>query len=100
MGRNAGYIAIDCGIAVGATGIAIPELPFDKDTLINKIHTLSLKGKRNFIVMVSEGMGAEFSEGLAKVQQNGKWCIINKEGTVIVSDCSRWETTWSKVYVE
>ncbi len=66
MGRNAGYIAIDCGIAVGATGIAIPELPFDKDTLINKINKLSHEGKRNFIVMVSEGMGAEFSEGLAK----------------------------------
>lgn len=66
MGRNAGYIAIDCGIAVGATGIAIPELPFDKEALINKIQNLSSKGKRNFIVMVSEGMGADFSEALTK----------------------------------
>lgn len=66
MGRNAGYIAIDCGIAVGATGIAIPEIPFDKDALIEKIGRLSKEGKRNFIVMVSEGLGGEFAEGLAK----------------------------------
>lgn len=65
MGRNAGYIAIDCGIAVGASGIAIPEIPFDKDKLINDMITHSKQGKRNFIVMVSEGMGADFSEKLA-----------------------------------
>ena len=35
-------IAIDCGIAVGATGIAIPEIPFDNDALIEKILNLSL----------------------------------------------------------
>ena len=29
MGRNAGYIALECGIAVGATGIAIAEIPMD-----------------------------------------------------------------------
>lgn len=66
MGRNAGYIAIDCGIAVGSTGIAIPEIPFDKESLINNIHNLSKHGKRNFIVMVSEGMGHDFSENLTK----------------------------------
>ena len=66
MGRNAGYIALDCGIAVGSTGIAIPELDFDKDTLIKRIIYLSHHGKRNFIVMVSEGMGKNFADGLAK----------------------------------
>jgi len=64
MGRNAGYIAIDCGIAVGSTGIAIPEIPFDREKLINSITHLSKNGKRNFIVMVSEGMGSDFSETL------------------------------------
>ncbi|MBQ7399447.1 MAG: 6-phosphofructokinase [Clostridia bacterium] len=64
MGRHSGYIPVECGIAIGATGIAIPEIPFDKDKLINNITTLSHNGKRNFIVMVSEGMGKGYSQQL------------------------------------
>ena len=64
MGRSAGYIAIDCGIAVGASGIAIPEIPFDKEKLMADMIKHSHEGKRNFIVMVSEGMGKNFSEEL------------------------------------
>lgn len=66
MGRNAGYIALDCGIAVGAVGIGIREIPFDKNHLIDRINNLSHEGKRNFIVMVSEGLGAENTENLAE----------------------------------
>ena len=66
MGRNAGYIPVECGIAIGATGIAIPELPFDREKLISNISRLSANGKRNFIVIVSEGMGKGFSESLTK----------------------------------
>ena len=66
MGRNAGYIPVECGIAIGATGVAIPEIPFDKEKLIKKITALSANGKRNFIVMVSEGMGKGYSAELTK----------------------------------
>ena len=66
MGRNAGYIPVECGIAIGATGIAIPEIPFDKEKLMSDIIRLSKNGKRNFIVMVSEGMGKGFSADLTK----------------------------------
>ena len=65
MGRNAGYIALDCGIAVGAVGIAIREIPFDRADLINRISQLSKEGKRNFIVIASEGLGATHTEELA-----------------------------------
>lgn len=65
MGRNAGYIALDCGIAVGAVGIAIREIEFDKKELINRISALSKTGKRNFIVVASEGLGATHTEELA-----------------------------------
>ena len=66
MGRHAGYIPVECGIAIGATGIAIPEIEFDKEKLINNLINLSHNGKRNFIVMVSEGMGKGFSAELTK----------------------------------
>ena len=65
MGRNAGYIALDCGIAVGAVGIAIKEIEFDKKELIDRINALSKTGKRNFIVVASEGLGATHTEELA-----------------------------------
>lgn len=70
MGRNAGYIAVDCGIAVGSTGIAIPEISFDKQALLENIHNLSLHGKRNFIIIASEGMGNNFSEDLVSEIQD------------------------------
>ena len=66
MGRNAGYIALECGIAVGATGIAVAEIPIDKNELIERIKRLSSTGKRHFIVMVSEGMGSVYGEKLTE----------------------------------
>ena len=66
MGRGAGDIALQTALATGATGVAIPEVPFDEDALIEKIKRNRKKGKRNFIVIVSEGLGAEFSPALAK----------------------------------
>ena len=66
MGRNAGYIAINTGLATGAVGIAVEEFPFDADATIEKIKALKLAKKRNFIVIVSEAFGNEFSENLAK----------------------------------
>ena len=65
MGRNAGYIALECGIASGATGIAIGEIPFNKEELINRIEALSKKGRRHFIIIASEGLGATYTEELA-----------------------------------
>ena len=37
MGRHAGYIALQVGIATGATGILVPEIPVDLDRLVKKI---------------------------------------------------------------
>ncbi len=66
MGRNAGWIALQCGIASGAVAIAIGEVEFDADAAIARINKLRARGKRSFIVVVSETFGAEFSEGFAK----------------------------------
>src|SRR6186713_96512 len=37
MGRNAGFIALNSGVAGGADVILIPEIPFDLDRVCNKI---------------------------------------------------------------
>ncbi len=66
MGRNAGWIALESGIATGAVAIAIGETPFDADAAIERIKRQRAAGHRSFIVVVSETFGGDFSEGLAK----------------------------------
>ncbi len=64
MGRNAGYIALNAGIAVGATYIITKEEPYTMNDVIQKILKGKKNGKHHFIVVVSEGIGN--SEQIAK----------------------------------
>lgn len=57
MGRRAGYIALNAGIACGATYICVPEIGLDMDAMLNKIKEAKRLGKRYFIIMVAEGVG-------------------------------------------
>ena len=58
MGRNAGYIALWCGIANGAEDILLPErYNNDEQTLINSIINNRKKGKRHHIIINAEGIG-------------------------------------------
>ena len=66
MGRGAGDIALQSAVATGATGVVIPEHDFDEAALIEKIIRSRKLGKRNFIVIVSEGMGADFGPALTE----------------------------------
>ena len=58
MGRRCGDIALNTGIACGATTIVVPEVPFDmqKDCL-ERIQKDLTRGKRHFIIIVAEGYG-------------------------------------------
>ena len=47
MGRNAGFIALNSGVAGGADVILIPEIPFDLDRVCEKIRERE-KGHRGF----------------------------------------------------
>jgi 6-phosphofructokinase 1 len=70
MGRGAGDIAISAGIASGATAIVVPEFHYDDDAIIEQIKTSRAMGKRNFIIIVSEGVGSEYGPALtAKIQK-------------------------------
>ena len=58
MGRRAGYLALQTGIACGATSILVPEVEFDLDKdVINKIREIRSTGKKHFVVVVAEGVG-------------------------------------------
>ena len=65
MGRRCGDIALQTGIAVGATSILVPEVDFDLETdVISKIYEQKSTGKKHFIIVVAEGVGGV--EDLAK----------------------------------
>ena len=70
MGRGAGDIALNTAIATGATAVVVPEFPFDDDALCRHIEEARQLGKRNFIAIVSEGVGSDYAPALAKKIQN------------------------------
>jgi len=57
MGRHAGFLALQCGIAVGATAILVPEEAFNLEDVIDKIKDSQKTGKKHFIIVVAEGVG-------------------------------------------
>ncbi len=58
MGRRAGYIALNAGIACGATTIIIPEVEYDfQRDVIDRMLRTQKTGKKNFIIIVAEGVG-------------------------------------------
>ena len=58
MGRGAGYLALEAGIAVGATSIIVPEVEYDIERdVIARIREFQKTGKKHFIVIVAEGVG-------------------------------------------
>ena len=66
MGRGCGDIALNTGIASGATAVVIPEFPHNDNSICKKIKEGRDLGKRNFIVIVSEGLGAEYGPALTE----------------------------------
>lgn len=69
MGRRAGYIALNAGIACGASYIIVPEHKFIKEDLFEQIKTALSLRKHHFIVMVAEGIGnvAELAKEIEEV---------------------------------
>ena len=58
MGRGAGYLALQAGIACGATSILLPEVPYDFDRdVIERMKRTQRSGKVHFVIMVSEAIG-------------------------------------------
>ena len=55
MGRDAGHIALNSGIAIGAQEILIPEENIGLDVLISSLKKSKSSGKTSSIIVVAEG---------------------------------------------
>ena len=64
MGRNAGFLALYVGIAVGATAVLVPEheLDFQRD-VVERIQDSRLAGNTHFMIVVAEGVGSAVEIG-------------------------------------
>jgi len=62
MGRNTGWIALHGGIAGGADGIVIPEVPTTPEEIAAAITRRHKRGKDFSIVVVAEGARIKFSD--------------------------------------
>ena len=64
MGRNAGFLALYVGIAVGATAVLVPEheLNFQRD-VVERIQNARLAGNTHFMIVVAEGAGSAVEIG-------------------------------------
>jgi len=59
MGRNAGYLAMYVGLAIGATAVLVPEKEFDfEQDVIEKIRQARLNGFTHYMIVVAEGVGS------------------------------------------
>jgi 6-phosphofructokinase 1 len=69
MGRHAGWIAMNSGIASGAHLTLVPEVPFDVDEVCTMIKRRFQRGDSHFICVVAEG--AKPAEGSFHLREGG-----------------------------
>lgn len=70
MGRHAGYLALNSGIACGATSILIPEIEVDIEKhVIDRMKETQKTDKEHFIIIVAEGCGIDVKELAKHIQE-------------------------------
>ena len=81
MGRKAGYLALNAGIACGATSILIPEVEYDvQEHIIERMEKTQRTGKKHFIIIVAEGVDVDVhdlaKEIEAKTGVESRACVL------------------------
>ena len=71
MGRDAGHIALNAGIAGGADVILIPEIPYRMSVVAEKIETLQERGRNFALAVVAEAVAMEDGTAITQVQAGG-----------------------------
>ena len=72
MGRHAGWIALQAGMAGGGDIILIPELPFQYSCIAEKVEERRRRGKKFSIIVVAEGAYPAGGEPLYQVKGDVK----------------------------
>jgi len=81
MGRYAGWIALESGIAGGADVILIPEIPYDIEKISGAIVARCKRGRRFSVVVVAEGAYPKGGNRVVKEAAGGK-SVVERLGGV------------------
>jgi 6-phosphofructokinase 1 len=84
MGRRAGHIALNVGVAGGAEVILLPEKEFDFDKdIIRRIVQGRNNGKKNYIIILAEGVAEKIGGALELANKIEDLTGIETRGTVL-----------------
>ncbi|MBN1504467.1 MAG: 6-phosphofructokinase [Candidatus Eisenbacteria bacterium] len=72
MGRHAGWIAVESGIAGGADVVLIPEMPISVEEVCNHLKKRHERGKNFSIVVVAEGARFQDKDQVRTIVQDEK----------------------------
>jgi len=72
MGRDAGHIAIEAGIAGGADVILIPEIDYSLEAIAAKMEALATRGRNFALVVVAEAVKTEDGRPVTQLQSGGQ----------------------------
>jgi ATP-dependent phosphofructokinase / diphosphate-dependent phosphofructokinase len=100
MGRNAGWIALGGGLASYADVILLPERPFSRKNLLEFVRRKKSEGRRELMIVVSEGAMAEQETAQVAFRVEGSPEAERYGG--IAQSISRWlekETGWESRHV-
>jgi 6-phosphofructokinase 1 len=76
MGRYAGWIALNSGVAATADVILIPEIPFDIERVCDKINDREASGRRFSIVVAAEGAVPAGGSMVIKHREPGREVVL------------------------
>ncbi|NOX32660.1 MAG: ATP-dependent 6-phosphofructokinase [Deltaproteobacteria bacterium] len=82
MGRNAGWIALEAGIAGGAHIILIPEIEYKIENVIKKIRFREKGGSPFSIIMIAEGAREKDGNTVKAQEAKGRLQGVEKLGGV------------------
>ncbi|GAB4227685.1 MAG: ATP-dependent 6-phosphofructokinase [Stanieria sp.] len=98
MGRDAGHIALNAGIAGGAHIILIPEISYRLENVCHYIKKRQEQGQDYSIVVVSEAVCTESGETIARMQQFGQ-CLLGGIGQYIADRITKESGAETRVTV-
>lgn len=100
MGRYAGWIALQAGMAGSADVILIPEIPFSIDKVVEKLLERKKGGNKSSIVVVAEGakpVGGEMS--VREQAADGYVLRLSGAGEKVASEISRLTSFETRITV-
>jgi 6-phosphofructokinase 1 len=94
MGRYAGWIALHAGVAGGADAILIPEIPFDLETVAQRLLARDRWGAKFSIVVVAEG--AQPKGGRRSLLEEARNGFVERLGGVGAQVCEALQKATGK----